>query len=271
VQYLAHEHGLKTRATKSRMPDSHQTCDIDRATIALCERLRALPPNRSLIDAIDAEVRLDLEAGATAPPRLLVMPGAFHVEYPHTGADGKRVFELAAELGWPVEKVAVPSLAPMAANAAALVEHLEQVPAGKYDWKPHDRSMVFGYLADMVATIPNWIAMEVNMNELDIAPADGSTMKREPNTTAEALVSAFDKAAAEARAALQGATEDHLLATWHLKARGKVVQSAPRHEMISDTINHWVHHRGQMTVYLRLLGAKIPSLYGPSADENPFA
>ena len=148
---------------------------------------------------------------------------------------------------------------------------LEQIPDGKYDWKPHDRSMIFGYLADMVATIPTWIAMEVNMNELDIAPVDGPTMKREPNATAEALVKAFDTAAAEARAALQGTTDDHLLKTWNLKARGKVVQSAPRHEMISDTINHWVHHRGQMTVYLRLLGARIPSIYGPSADENPFA
>ena len=148
---------------------------------------------------------------------------------------------------------------------------LEQVPEGKYEWKPHDRSMIFGYLADMVATIPNWIAMEVSRDELDIAPTDGSTMRQEPNTTAAALVQALDTAAAAARAALAGTTDDHLMTTWRLKARGQVVQEAPRFEMIQDTINHWAHHRGQMTVYLRLMGAKVPALYGPSADETSFA
>ena len=145
---------------------------------------------------------------------------------------------------------------------------LEQVPEGKYEWKPHDRSMIFGYLADMVATIPNWIAMEVSRDELDIAPTDGSTMRQEPNKTAAALVQALEKAAA---AALGQTTDDHLLTTWRLKARGQVVQEAPRFEMIQDTINHWAHHRGQMTVYLRLMGAKVPALYGPSADETSFA
>ena len=147
---------------------------------------------------------------------------------------------------------------------------LEQVPDGKYEWKPHDRSMIFGYLADMVATIPNWIQMEISRDELDIAPADGSTMRQEPNTTAAALVQALDTAAAAARAALAGTTDDHLMTTWRLKARGQVVQEAPLFEMIQDTINHWAHHRGQMTVYLRLMGAKVPALYGPSADEVAF-
>ena len=148
---------------------------------------------------------------------------------------------------------------------------LEQVPAGKHDWKPHDKSMIFGYLADMVATIPSWIAMEVTKNELDVAPADGSTMKQEPNKTSAALVAALDKSAAAAREALQKTSDDHLKTTWQLKARGQVVQEAPRYEMIQDTINHWAHHRGQMTVYLRLMGAKVPALYGPSADDKSFA
>ena len=148
---------------------------------------------------------------------------------------------------------------------------LEEIPEGKFDWKPHDKSMIFGYLADMVATIPSWIAMEVTKNDLDIAPTDGSTMRQEPNKTAAALVQALEKAAAAARAALGQTTDDHLLTTWRLKARGQVVQEAPRFEMIQDTINHWAHHRGQMTVYLRLMGAKVPALYGPSADETSFA
>jgi len=147
---------------------------------------------------------------------------------------------------------------------------LEQVPEGRYDWKPHDRSMIFGYLADMVATIPNWIAMEITRDDLDIAPTDGSTMMQEPNKTSAALIKALDASAAAARAALEGTTESHLLKTWQLKARGAVVQEAPRFEMIQDTINHWAHHRGQMTVYLRLMGAKVPALYGPSADDTSF-
>ena len=147
---------------------------------------------------------------------------------------------------------------------------LEQVPAGKYDWKPHEKSMQFGYLADMVATIPSWIAMEVTQNELDIAPADGPTMKPTPKDTSDALVQALDKSAADARAALEKTTDDHLMTPWKLLARGKVVIDSPRHVMIRDTINHWAHHRGQMTVYLRLMGAKVPALYGPSADDTTF-
>ena len=148
---------------------------------------------------------------------------------------------------------------------------LEQVPAGKYDWKPHDKSMIFGYLADMVATIPTWIAMEITQNELDVAPEGGSRMQRAPKETSEALMTALDESAAGARSALEGTTDEHLLTMWRLLARGQVVIEAPRHVMIQDTINHWAHHRGQMTVYLRLMGAKVPALYGPSADDNRFA
>ena len=147
---------------------------------------------------------------------------------------------------------------------------LEEVPAGKYDWKPHDKSMIFGYLADMVATMPSWIAMGVTKSELDVAPAGGSTMKREKHETSESLVNALDASAAEARAALGGTTDEFLMTPWKLLARGTVVQETPRWEMIQDTINHWAHHRGQMTVYLRLLGAKVPSIYGPSADDKQF-
>ena len=147
---------------------------------------------------------------------------------------------------------------------------LEQVPEGKYDWKPHDKSMIFGYLADMVATIPSWIAMVVTRDELDVAPVDGSKMERARNEHERRLLKALDKAAADARAALEQTTEEHLMTSWRLLARGQVVIETPRYVMIQDTINHWAHHRGQMTVYLRLLGAKVPALYGPSADDNQF-
>ena len=148
---------------------------------------------------------------------------------------------------------------------------LERVPEGKFDWKPHEKSMIFGYLADMVASIPSWIAMEVNQNELDVAPADGGTRaKQAKNETSAALLAALDKTADDARAALRKTTDEHLMTSWRLLARGQVVMEQPRHVMISDTFNHWAHHRGQMTVYLRLMGAKVPALYGPSADDNRF-
>lgn len=146
---------------------------------------------------------------------------------------------------------------------------LEEMPDGKYDWKPHDKSMILGYLANMVATIPNWITIQVNQPELDIAPAAGKMSQKRLETGRE-LIEALDRSAAEARAAFAGTTDEHLMTNWRLLARGQVVQEATRASMIQDTFNHWAHHRGQMTVYLRLLGAKVPAIFGPSADENKF-
>jgi uncharacterized damage-inducible protein DinB len=147
---------------------------------------------------------------------------------------------------------------------------LAEVPDGKYQWKPHDRSMIFGYLADMVATMPSWLAMAIQRDELDVAPKDGSSMKQAPKETSAALLKALEKSAAEARAAIESTTDDHLMTSWRLLAGGNVVMETPRYVVIQDTLNHWAHHRGQMTVYLRLMGAKVPAIYGPSADDNTF-
>lgn len=148
---------------------------------------------------------------------------------------------------------------------------LKEVPANKYDWKPHEKSMAFGYLADMVATIPTWIVMQIDQDQLDIAPPEGSQMKREKHDTSEALLKALDEAATAVRAAFEKTNDDHLKTNWKLLAHGNVVMEAPRHEMIQDALNHWSHHRGQMTVYLRLMGAKVPAIYGPSADDQSFS
>ena len=148
---------------------------------------------------------------------------------------------------------------------------LEQVPEGKHDWKPHEKSMIFGYLTDMVATIPTWVTMIVKQDELDIAPKGGQQQPRAARNTSSEYLQALDKAAADARAALEGTTEEHLKTSWRLLAGGQVVLELPRHEMIRDTINHWAHHRGQMTVYLRLMGATVPAIYGPSADDKRFS
>ena len=147
---------------------------------------------------------------------------------------------------------------------------LEQVPADKYDWKPHEKSMMFGYLVNMVATIPNWIAMQINQDELDVAPVGGSNMEQKRLNTSKELLEALQNAAAGVRSAFEKTSDEHLQTNWRLLARGQVVMEAPRYEMIQDTINHWAHHRGQMTVYLRLMGAKVPAIYGPSADDNQF-
>ena len=147
---------------------------------------------------------------------------------------------------------------------------LEQVPDGQYQWKPHERSMIFGYLADMVATIPTWISMEIERDELDIAPPEGEGTKGAQKETKAELLKALDEAAAGARSALEKTSDEHLMTKWKLLAKGNVVMELPRYQFIQETINHWSHHRGQMTVYLRLMGAKVPALFGPSADEQGF-
>jgi uncharacterized damage-inducible protein DinB len=147
---------------------------------------------------------------------------------------------------------------------------LQEIPEGKNDWRPHEKSMIFGYLANMVATMPTWITMQINQNDLDIAPKDGSKIEQKRMDKSEEYIEALDKAASGAREAFEKTTDDHLKTNWQLKAGGKVVLEGPRYEMIQDTINHWSHHRGQMTVYLRLMGAKVPAIYGPSADDKSF-
>jgi uncharacterized damage-inducible protein DinB len=147
---------------------------------------------------------------------------------------------------------------------------LEMVPDNQRNWKPHEKSMEFGYLTDLVATIPTWLTMIVKQDELDVAPKDRERQERPQPKTSSEYIAALEKAAADAREALKGATEEHLQTHWKLLAGGKVVSDTSRHQMLRDTINHWAHHRGQMTVYLRLMGAKVPALYGPSADDQRF-
>jgi uncharacterized damage-inducible protein DinB len=147
---------------------------------------------------------------------------------------------------------------------------LEQVPAGKRDWKPHEKSMAFGYLSEMVANMPAWAAMAITQDELDLNPPGGSNYRQEPLNTSAELVAALEKAAGQARTALKGTNDEFLTTPWRLLVGGKVVMEMPRHVVIRDMLNHMAHHRGQMTVYLRLLGATVPALYGPSADDKRF-
>lgn len=147
---------------------------------------------------------------------------------------------------------------------------LLQVPAGRPAWKPHERSMELGYLATLVATMPTWIAMTVTRDELDVHPPKGKGIAPEPWKTQSQLVAQFDIAVGQAFGALAGADDGFLATRWRLLAAGKVVDERPRHEVIADTLCHAAHHRGQLSVYLRLLGATVPAIYGPSADDRVF-
>ena len=147
---------------------------------------------------------------------------------------------------------------------------LERVPEGRSDWKPHEKSMPFGYLSTLVATMPSWIAMAIEEDELDLNPPGGSGQRPpSPSNTGE-LVKAHEDAVSKGKAALRRTNEAHLMTPWRLLVSGKVVMEQPRHIVISDTFGHLAHHRGQLTVYLRLLGAPVPAIYGPSADDNSF-
>jgi uncharacterized damage-inducible protein DinB len=147
---------------------------------------------------------------------------------------------------------------------------LGSVPEGRSTWKPHDRSMPLSYLATLVATMPLWIAMVVNRDELDVHPPPGQGVQPEPWSTNSELLVQFEAAVGEALEAVAGTDDAYLATPWRLLAAGKVVDERPRHEVISDTLCHAAHHRGQLSVYLRLLGARVPSIYGPSADDPVF-
>jgi uncharacterized damage-inducible protein DinB len=146
---------------------------------------------------------------------------------------------------------------------------LEKVPEGRPDWKPHAKSMPLGYLSTLVATMPSWVGMAITQNELDLNPPGGAQRPPSPSTNAE-LLKAHDEAVGQGRDALKGTRDEHLLTPWRLLVSGQVVMEAPRHVVIEDTLTHLAHHRGQLTVYLRLNEVAVPHVYGPSADDRSF-
>lgn len=147
---------------------------------------------------------------------------------------------------------------------------LGNVPEGKPDWKPHEKSMPLGYLATLVATMPTWVAMAIRQDELDLNPPGGGGYQAPTWKTSADLLALLDDAEREAREALSETNDAFLATPWRLLVAGNVVLENPRHVVIADTLTHLAHHRGQLTVYLRLNDAPVPSVYGPSADDKGF-
>jgi uncharacterized damage-inducible protein DinB len=156
-------------------------------------------------------------------------------------------------------------------EAARTRPTLDRVPEGRDDWKPHDKSMPLGRLAGLVATMPAWLKMIIERDDLDLNPPGGSsTGFGKPLRTRRERLDALDEGVAGAREALQQTTDDHLMKPWRLLVAGKVVAEDPRHIVLRDAINHLSHHSGQLTVYLRLNDIPVPSIYGPTADDERF-
>jgi uncharacterized damage-inducible protein DinB len=159
-------------------------------------------------------------------------------------------------------------LAELEQEAATTRRVLERIPQAHLTWKPHPKSMSLGQLALHVATVPGSVA---ELAAVDVVPVPPAFVQPEAATSAE-LVPALTDSVARARRALGGFDDARMSATWRLQNGGRDVMSMPRVAFVrAIMLNHWYHHRGQLLVYLRLLEQPVPSVYGPTADENPFA
>lgn len=152
-------------------------------------------------------------------------------------------------------------------ESAATRTLLERVPAEKFSWKPHEKSFSLGQLAYHVAKTPAEISEAATVDSHDLSEIEPT---REPES-AEELLSLFDASVADAKKALASISDDSLMGMWRLTAEGEEIMAMPRIGLLrAIMLNHLYHHRGQLTVYLRLLDIPLPSVYGPTADENPF-
>lgn len=146
---------------------------------------------------------------------------------------------------------------------------LERVPEDKLDWKPHTKSMTLGQLASHVAQMADWASNIVTKDEFDFRPPDGPVYKGADCKSSRELLELFDQSVATARGAIQEFREESLDDTWTLKAGPHTIFSAPRWSVYRGFgMNHIIHHRAQLSVYLRLLDVPVPGIYGPTADEQ---
>jgi uncharacterized damage-inducible protein DinB len=142
---------------------------------------------------------------------------------------------------------------------------LERVPSDKGAWKPHEKSFPLGHLAQLVSWMPSWISRTLREPVLDLSKGAGYSLEK-----TEDLLSLFDANVAAARLALKEVPESAWAETWSLTMGTQVLWTSPRAVVVRNHMNHLIHHRGQLTVYLRLIDVPVPSIYGPSADERSF-
>ena len=146
---------------------------------------------------------------------------------------------------------------------------LERVPDDKLGWKPHEKSGTMGWLAGHLANLPTWAGLTIGQDSFDLAPVGGEASRAEPPTSREELLNLFDKNVTGARAAIAGASDEDLFKPWSLLKGGQTLFSMPKIAVLRGFfMNHQIHHRGQLTVYLRLNDIPVPALYGPSADDD---
>jgi uncharacterized damage-inducible protein DinB len=163
-------------------------------------------------------------------------------------------------------------LADLEREATTTRSALQRVPEGHNDWKPHPKSMPLGYLASLVATMLSWVVTMVKQDELDLRSPGAAKFEPLEWRKRDELVAALDAGVAEAREALQNTTDEHLLTPWKFVVGSHVADENLRHIMIADAVfSHLAHHRGQLTVYLRLNESSVPALYGPAADGGRVA
>jgi uncharacterized damage-inducible protein DinB len=149
---------------------------------------------------------------------------------------------------------------------------LERVPLDKPDWKPHPKSMAMGGLATHLGNIPTWVNYTIDQDSLDLAPGGEPLPSAALAASKEELLATFDENIGKARAAIAGARDEELFKPWSLMSNGNTILTMPKIAVLrSFVMNHLIHHRAQLGVYLRLNDIPVPSIYGPSADENPFA
>jgi uncharacterized damage-inducible protein DinB len=139
---------------------------------------------------------------------------------------------------------------------------LARVPRDKGPWKPHPKSFPLGHLAQLVATMPGWLTQMLRDTEINVATAPGYSVE-----TTEALLGEFDRHVRDAREALTAARDTDFTVLWSLKNGDQVLFTSPRGAVVRSHLNHLMHHRGQLSVYLRLNDVPLPSIYGPTADE----
>lgn len=148
---------------------------------------------------------------------------------------------------------------------------LERVPQDKLGWKPHQKSGTMGWLAGHLTNIPTWASIAIGQDSLDLMPGGKPYVPPPDPTNVKEILATFDKNVSEARAAIAGSNDKKMMESWSLLRNGETAMTMPRVGVVRGfVLNHLIHHRAQLGVYLRLNDVPVPAIYGPSADENPM-